>query len=234
MQAKLFLGCIVSLALLVPSILRADEYDDLLKSADKAILERDFDLGIAHCNRAIAIDRKFPSAYITRAWAYSGKEDYDKCIEDCSTALALRPDAYHQSWAYRNRAGAYSDKRQYEQAIKDYQKAIQIQPKSTSGYAGLAWLLATCPVDKFRDGKKAFEYANKAYVLDPRDANNLENLAAAYAECGDFDQAVSWQEKALQGALEGRDKAADADDSSIEDFRGRLDLYKKKMPYRTK
>ena len=50
----------------------------------------------------------------------------------------------------------------------------------------------------------------------------LDTLAAACAECGEFDDAVKWQEKAL--GLAGPGQEADYD--------GRLELYRQRKPAR--
>ena len=39
-------------------------------------------------------------------------------------------------------------------------------PNDRNALNDLAWMQATCPDDEFRDAKKAFDNANKAYQLD--------------------------------------------------------------------
>ena len=51
----------------------------------------------------------------------------------------------------------------------------------------------------------------------------LGTLAAAYAEAGDFDKAVEWQEKANKLYTDADDRKKGED---------RLNLYKEKKPYR--
>ncbi len=87
----------------------------------------------------------------------------------------------------------------------------------------LAWLLATCPDDKYRDAKRSVELATKACELTGwRQWNNLDTLAAAYAETGNFTEAVKWQEKALE-LVPGQRKP---------EIAHRLELYKSGTPYR--
>jgi hypothetical protein len=92
-------------------------------------------------------------------------------------------------------------------------------------YTTLAWRLATCPAEKFRDGKRAIQMATKACELAEWDSSwKLHTLAAAYAEAGQFDEAVRYARRALEDpAYRSR-----ADD----EFRQRLELYKQKKPYR--
>jgi hypothetical protein len=53
------------------------------------------------------------------------------------------------------------------------------------------------------------------------EANILDTLAAAYAECGKFDEAVKWQREAVKLA---RDKER-------EELRSRLELFQKGKAY---
>ena len=120
---------------------------------------------------------------------------------------------------------AYSRKKEWAKAAEDYDKAVEINPDSAVGQNGLAWLLSTAPDDKVRDGKRALEAAKKACELtDHKNGGYLDTLAAAYAEVGQFDKAVEWQEKAL--------KAGDIPIKDLDAARQRLELYKAKKPYR--
>ena len=58
--------------------------------------------------------------------------------------------------------------------------------------------MATCPEAKYRDGGKAVESATRACELTKwKSSEFLNTLAAAYAESGDFDAAVTWQTRAI-------------------------------------
>jgi protein O-mannosyl-transferase len=65
----------------------------------------------------------------------------------------------------------------------------------------LAWLLATYPDSKSRDGTEAVRLAERACDLTERRIPALlDTLAAAYAETGDFPRAISVAEEALNRA----------------------------------
>jgi tetratricopeptide (TPR) repeat protein len=65
----------------------------------------------------------------------------------------------------------------------------------------LAWLLATYPDSKSRDGSEAVRLAERACVLTERGIPALlDTLAAAYGEAGDFPRAISAVEEALKHA----------------------------------
>jgi len=117
-------------------------------------------------------------------------------------------------------------KEAYGKALADFDRAIRIDPASAHSHNSRAWLLATCPNEDIRDGKRAVESAARACELTQyRNIALIDTLAAAYAESGDFEQAVQWQESALNMLPIG-------DEVNRKDFGLRLDLYRLKKPYR--
>ena len=158
-----------------------------------------------------------------RGSAAMDRKDWDAAIKEFTEAIRLDSQ---DDGAYNNRGFAYAEKREYAKAIADYKEAIRLAPDDPISHTSLAWILATCPDAHLRDGKRAVELANRARKLSGgKDANDLENLAAAYAECGRFDEAVKWQSRAIElgtGLL-------DPDEAEE-----RLDLYKEGKPFREK
>ncbi len=43
---------------------------------------------------------------------------------------------------------------------------MTVSPKNATVYDGLAWVQATCPGGRYRNGKEALENASKAFELD--------------------------------------------------------------------
>lgn len=156
-----------------------------------------------------------------RGNAAHDQKDYDRAIAEYTESIRLDPEA---SGAFIARGNSYSDKGDYIKAIADYEEAIRLSPDDADGYSSLAWLLATCRDAGLRDGKRAVELATTACELsDWKDANDLENLAASYAECRQFEEAVKWQSKAVDSGV-GLD--------NIKESLKRLELFKAGKPYR--
>jgi tetratricopeptide (TPR) repeat protein len=87
----------------------------------------------------------------------------------------------------------------HAEAEQAYLGAIKAQPAFVPARGSLAWLLATCPDEKARDGKRAAEYATTACEQTGwKDPLCLDTLAAAYAETGQFEEAVRFQIRALE------------------------------------
>lgn len=102
--------------------------------------------------------------------------------------------------ALQGRADAYLAQGKHEDAFKDYEAALKLEPNSTTILNNLAWMLATSPDDKLRDGKRSVELATKACELTEfKQAHILSTLAAGYAEQGDWDKAIEWSTKAVDG-----------------------------------
>jgi tetratricopeptide (TPR) repeat protein len=179
--------------------------------------KKEYDRAIADFSEAIRFGPQEPDYYASRARVYRNKREYDKVIADCNETIRLAPQepAYFVS-----RASAYSVKKEYAKAIADYNEAIRLAPKYAYACNSLAWILATCPDASCRDGKRAVDMAKKAFELDAS-SDHKDTLAAAYAELGNFEEAVRWQEQVLE----------DPRSRSIEGYRRRLELYRNKAAY---
>jgi tetratricopeptide (TPR) repeat protein len=127
--------------------------------------------------------------------------------------------------AQANLAGEYQKQGRYDQALQHYQLAIAADPSKVEPFNNRAMLLAAAPDERYRNGRQAIEDANKACEMtQQRNPDTFDTLAAAYAEAGDFAQAVRCEEQAIQ--LGGGDPAF------YYDARERLELYRAHKPYR--
>ena len=73
-----------------------------------------------------------------------------------------------------------------------------IDAQSAEAHRSLAWLLATCPDQRYRNPRQALASAEQAAKLAaPGDPFVLDALAAAHANAGQFDRAVRYQQEAI-------------------------------------
>ena len=182
----------------------------------------DFDRAISDYNQVLAICPTFGAAYSNRGVVWDDKGEHDKAIADYNQALAVDPNV---AAAYSNRGVMEAGRGEYDQANADYYRALAVDPNFATGYENLGFFQATCPDPRYRNGEKAFQNASHGYQLaNGTDSYYTSNsLAAAYAECGDFEKARLWQEKVV--AL------APPEDKSMET--SRLELFKSGKPYRS-
>jgi hypothetical protein len=102
---------------------------------------------------------------------------HDPELDDEAKARAMNDLALFIAPAPRNR---------YADAIQLLQEAIVLAPKQPAIAKNLAWIYATCPDHKFRNGKKAVELARRACdQTDWSKADYRAALADAYYEVGD-------------------------------------------------
>ncbi len=199
---------------------------ELLARAQAHLLAGEFGAAIACYTDALTLmPHDSPSRAMTvmgRGIAYQTIGENDLAIGDYTEAVGLNPVLVI---AYCNRGTAFKAKREYDRAITDYQEALRLDPNHATTCNNLAWLWATCPTERMRNGKAALEFAHRACDLSKGQIGNyLGTLSAAYAEVGQFDEAVRWQKKALE------------DPAYVRTYGGkvhqRLELYEAGKPYR--
>jgi hypothetical protein len=114
--------------------------------------------------------------------------------------------------------------RDYRRALAVYDELARTYPHLVEAHSRSAWLRATGPDAQYRDGKLAVESARRACELTNwHNPAEMEVLAAACAEAGDFGSAVIWQEKVLTLTTEP---------AGVQSCRRRLALYRVGKPFR--
>ncbi len=99
-------------------------------------------------------------------------------------AIELKP---RFAEAHRNLGENYAIQGRFAQAVDEYTQALSALPGDVRLLNRLAWILATSPDDRIRDGRKAVAYAERAVEGTRRqDPVSLDSLGVARAELGDY------------------------------------------------
>jgi len=182
--------------------------------------KHNYDKAIEAYAKALMLDSNSVWAYSQRAHSYANKEDYLAAIKDFDAVIRLQPT---NVWDLAVRGLIKSRIGNYEGGIEDCRKGVRLDTNCFLAYNNLAWLLATAPKSKLRDGHKAVEYATRACELTSwKEPYSLSTLAAAYAEVGNFDEAVKWEKKCILLGLQEKDMGQ---------AHKELNLFEQKKPY---
>jgi cytochrome c-type biogenesis protein CcmH/NrfG len=139
-------------------------------------------------------------------------------------AIRLAPN---NAQAHEHLALLADQSKRTEDAIAHYREALRSNPALPAALNNLAWILATHPNPKLRDGPAAVDLARRACTLSGN-ANPMYfgTLAAAYAEAGLFSEAIAAAEHARDLAAQtGRTELAKKNAELLE-------LYRKHQPVR--
>jgi Flp pilus assembly protein TadD len=182
------------------------------------------DEAIAHYQTAMMLHPDHFLARYSLAHALLEKGDLAGAIQVCRGALLLRPS---DADCHTTLAIALEEKGNPAEAIQHYQKALELAPGSIPTLTNLAWLLATSQDASLRNGPKAVELAGQAdRLVGSTNTLVLRTLAAAYAENGEFANAIQTARSAMQLArMHGEDSLTTELDQQIA-------LYQLGMPYR--
>lgn len=192
-------------------------YPDALADLDLATkTDKDFGMRADNSGRKVAI-----LILYNRGIVHEAMERYDLAIADYDEAIRRDPGF---SWPKVNRGNVHRVLGNCGKADADYAAALELYAKDSLALSNRAWLLATCPDAKSRDGARAVALARDAIAIT--DHPYFEGiLAAALAESGAFTEAVEVQERAIT-LLDPADTAMQGE------FRKRLTAYEQKKPWR--
>ena len=229
----------------VPPGLSAAEYD---RQGNDLLNKGNYPAATKYFTAAIRLEPDLWTAYYNRAMAYLQQNNLKAALQDLNQTIRLKPAFFLASWM---RGGVYTSMHDYRAALRDWDALVRVTAQvQNAGELQLmlnerAWLRATCPDASIRNGQLAIADAKRACEITKwRNSQNIETLAAAYAEAGDFGAAVRYEEQAIALSRSGNDEylkssskkyaeiLAKENTNRLKRFGDRLELYKRHQPFR--
>ena len=158
---------------------------------------------------------------LAMALVLEGKSN--EAIEICRDVISLQPRDAKIHYVLAN---TLSLQGKLAEAISEYKTVLQIDPDQVFALNDLAWLLATAPEARFRDGPEAIRLGERACQLSNYQVPlYVGTLAAAFAEAGRFKDAIVTAQKAVALAEAAKNEQLEKKN------RGFLELYLNKTAY---
>jgi tetratricopeptide (TPR) repeat protein len=189
-----------------------------------ALLYRgEVDAAVLQFNEALRIHPGDEFAFngLGDVWMYRGRPEM--AITDYRRAVERAPAVaqYHC-----NLASALHDCNQREEARREYDLATWLAPTWSQTAVRQAWKLATHAEARFRNGRLAVQLARQVVqARDPEEPEDLDVLAAAYAEAHRFEEAIAAQRQALKLM------PSSTPPELTKERESRLQLYEKHQPF---
>jgi protein O-mannosyl-transferase len=173
---------------------------------------------------ALQVAPDFAKAHFGLAEVLKKEHNFGQAMSEYSLALQSDPDIPE---AHYQLAGLFSAKGDAASAISQLEETVRLAPDWPLALNNLAWMRATDQDSKLRNGSEAARLAMRAVALTRKnDPSTLDTLAAAYAETGQFTDAATTAEMAVQIAN------AAAETNLASQIQSRLKLYQAQQPYR--
>ena len=159
--------------------------------------------------------------YLALEWLNRG--EYNLAVASLNELSRLAPDRLEvrEELARAKRCLAINE------TISQYRGALRTDPDQPEVWNNLAWVLATCPEARFRDGREAVRLAERACERTQwQQPLYIGTLAAAFAETGEFEKAILNAQKAAElAASQGQTNLAERN-------RELQRQYQNRQPYR--
>ncbi len=161
-----------------------------------------FDLAIERFAAAVRYDPTYLEARVQLANALRRRGRVDESVREYAETIKMDPRIGEARFGY---ALALVRLKRYEAARDSLLEDLDRYPDRTEFPHALARLLAAAPAERVRDGRRALALAQRLVrEKGGASSNDLrETMAMAFAESGQYEQAVAWQREAIAGVEQG-------------------------------
>jgi len=183
----------------------------------------DYEQALVHLQEAHQIQPKSAMICYDVARAYYRLGQKEKAVEYCRKSLAQKPDYIEPR---TNLGKALFELGDTPSAISVYYTVLEYNAENLKALNFLAWIQATSRDGQLRKPQEALQLAQRAAkAADYKTAEVMDTLAVAYAATGDFAQAVTEANKAIELAESSGDAAL------AQRIARRRGLFKNGQPY---
>jgi len=175
----------------------------------------------------LATDQHLIFKLLEKAQQLADENKFHDAEQYLQKVLKLKPD---MDRAYMLWAFCKLQQNQFDQFIKFGEKAIFFNGTNPNYYNHMAWFYATTKHNKYRNGRKALQYALKAVSIFPDSWAFIDTLAASYACNAQFHEAFSTQKKSMQ-LIRTSDLPADKIHHYLKKMNHRKKLYQHRKAY---
>lgn len=198
--------------IVLDELARRAEAVELAQQAYVAFEADDDRSAIGLFDRAVALDPRYPQAFLGRGRAKADLRQHQPALADFNRALELDRE---YAAAYIHRGGAYRHLKEYDRALADYNRALELAPGSPHAHNGRGIVYR-----ELGDPARAIEEYTRALAADPHYQFALSNRAIMRRELREYDR-----------ALEDLNAALDLDPCRAAAFSARADFHRSQAEY---
>jgi len=163
------------------------------------------DDAIPYFQKAVQSQGDFFEAYYNLGVIFTKESRDNEAADAWQNVVRIRPGF---AQGHENLGYALYRQARFSDSLAQLRLAIGEEPNRLFAVSLAARLLATCPDSSIRNGAEALSLADKAKQLTGgNDPDILDTLSAAYAENGNFTQAIEIEQQAVSLATQQGDTA---------------------------
>jgi len=152
-----------------------------------------------HFLEAMLLDPGNAFTFDQRGFVLGILKQWGESSECFKQAVNLEP---HNAQYRGDLALSFREQGHFEAADLQYREVLRLDPQWPKTTRRMAWTMATHPDSERRDGEKAIQLARQLNQSAPQARpENLDVLAAAYAEAGRFSEAIETAQAAMKLAV---------------------------------